>query len=77
MGGLKAGQSQKVMWFLRAVIVGTLWLFHDLPSVSPSFFFNACGAPTNDDWVGLIIRRYFYTGVQTTCSRYSGGRLFG
>ncbi|WAR59560.1 hypothetical protein PtB15_11B200 [Puccinia triticina] len=32
MGGLKAGQSQKVMWFLRAVIVGTLWLFHDLPS---------------------------------------------
>ncbi|KAH9461444.1 hypothetical protein MJO28_009315 [Puccinia striiformis f. sp. tritici] len=32
MGGLKAGQSQKVMWFLRTVIVGTLWLFHDLPS---------------------------------------------
>lgn len=32
MGGLKAGQSQKVMWFLRAVIVGTLWLFHNLPS---------------------------------------------
>lgn len=32
MGGLKAGQSQKVMWFLRAVVVGTLWLFHDLPS---------------------------------------------
>jgi hypothetical protein len=34
MGGLKAGQSQKVMWFLRTVIVATLWLFHDLPSVS-------------------------------------------
>ncbi|PLW35278.1 hypothetical protein PCASD_13694 [Puccinia coronata f. sp. avenae] len=32
MGGLKAGQSQKVMWFLRTVIVATLWLFHDLPS---------------------------------------------
>ncbi|KAI8456368.1 60Kd inner membrane protein-domain-containing protein [Phakopsora pachyrhizi] len=32
MGGLKSGQSQKVMWFLRAVIVGTLWLFHNLPS---------------------------------------------
>ncbi|KAG0144198.1 hypothetical protein CROQUDRAFT_95306 [Cronartium quercuum f. sp. fusiforme G11] len=32
MGGMKAGQSAKVMWFLRAVIVGTLWLFYDLPS---------------------------------------------
>ncbi|MBW0477857.1 hypothetical protein O181_017572 [Austropuccinia psidii MF-1] len=32
MGGLTAGQSTKVMWFLRSVIVGTLWLFHDLPS---------------------------------------------
>lgn len=31
---MKAGQSEKVMWFLRAVIVGTLWLFYDLPSVS-------------------------------------------
>lgn len=32
MGGMKAGQSEKVMWFLRAVILGTLWLFYNLPS---------------------------------------------